>query len=217
MICADIICHGVPSIELLHEYLKWIEPKTGKTTVINFRDKQKGWYDNLRVVTNTNGKIKTLKGDDDAYWVAFNRNNCLQESCYHCKAQGFPRCSDITLADFWRIGHQIPFGHKQEIEKGVSMIVVNNPRVQYLVDAASKSLYLEERSIEESIAGNLAGVQSSTRPVSRDSIYKELKQMPFESFRQKYMKPTKKENLVKLFRERLPFFLIKFVRLRKQK
>jgi coenzyme F420-reducing hydrogenase beta subunit len=215
--CADIICHGVPSNNLLQAYLKWIEPKTGKVTMINFRDKQKGWYDNLRVVTGIDGGVHTLKGDDDAYWVAFSHNNCLQESCYHCRAQGFPRCSDITLADFWRIGHNIPFGHKDEIEKGVSMIIVNNKRAQSLIDAASNRMYIEERTIEESVAGNQAGVHSSVRPASRDIFYKDLELLPFEQFRLKHMKPSMKECLVKIFRERLPFCVIKYVRLKQQK
>lgn len=217
LICTDIICHGVPSINFLQAYLKWIEPKTGKIVHVNFRDKQKGWYDNLRVVRNSEGMSKSMKGDDDAYWVAFNRNNCLQESCYDCNAQGFPRCSDITLADFWRIGHQVPFGHKDEIEKGVSMILVNNPKSQWIVEEARKTMYLEERAFDEALVGNKAGLGKNYRPASRDSIYKDLKTMSFEQFRIKYMKPTFKETLVKLFRERLPFSVIKFIRLRKQK
>lgn len=217
LVCVDIICHGVPSIDLLRAYLKWMEPKTGKVVHVNFRDKQKGWYDNLRVMRNTDDKTMSMKGDDDAYWVAFSRNNCLQECCYDCKAQGFPRASDITLADFWRIGHKVPFGHKDEIEKGVSMIVINKPSTQWIVDAAARDMYLEERSYDEAIAGNQAGVKSSVRPASRDSIYRDLKTMDFEAFRLKYMKPSGKENLVKAFRERLPFWLIKYVRLKKQK
>lgn len=217
LVCADIICHGVPSIDLLQAYLKWVEPKTGKVVHVNFRDKQKGWYDNLRVMRNADGKAMSMKGDDDAYWVAFSRNNCLQECCYDCKAQGFPRASDITLADFWRIGHNVPFGHKDEIEKGVSMIVVNKPSAQWIVDAASKDMYLEERTYDEAIAGNQAGVKSSVRPGSRECFYQDLKTMDFEMFRQKYMKPSAKEKLVKAFREQLPFWLIKYVRLKKQK
>lgn len=217
LICADIICHGVPSISLLQAYLKWIEPKTGKAVHVNFRDKQKGWYDNLRVIYNANKEAKSMKGDDDAYWVAFSRNNCLQESCYDCKAQGFPRSSDITLADFWRIGHKVPFGHKEEIEKGVSMIIVNNPSAQWIVDHAAKVMYLEKRTYEEAIGGNQAGVKSSVRPTSRDTFYQDLYTMDFEAFRLKYMKPRGKETLVKIFRERLPFWMIKYIRLKKQK
>lgn len=217
LICVDIICHGVPSNSLLQSYLQWIEPKTGKPKGINFRDKQKGWYDNLRVVTNTSGNRKIMKGDYDAYWVAFSRNSCLQESCYSCKAQGFPRSSDITLADFWRIGHQIPFGHKNEIEKGVSMIIINTPRIQWILSEAMRDMYVEERTFKEAISGNKAGVSSSSRPIFRDTFYADLEVLPFEQFRVKYMKPVVREKLVKVFREHLPFWLIKRIRLIKQK
>lgn len=216
LVCADIICHGVPSISFLQAYLNWIEPKTGKVKHINFRDKQKGWYDNLRVVQNSEGKYWTMKGNDDAYWVAFSRNVCLQECCYDCKAQGFPRSSDITLADFWRIGQNQPFGHKEDIEKGVSMIVVNNPSAQWIVDAAAKDMYLTERTFDEAISGNQTGVKSSKRPAERDTFYTDLNSVPFETLRQKYMRPTSKEFLVKAFRERLPFGLIKYIRMKKQ-
>lgn len=97
------------------------------------------------------------------------------------------------------------------------MIVVNRPSAQWIVDAAARGMYLEERTFDEAIAGNQAGVKSSVRPASRNSFYHDLKTMDFEVFRQKYMKPSAKENLVKAFRERLPFWLIKQIRLRKQK
>ena len=217
LICVDLICHGVPSISFLHTYLKWLEPKTGKIVNLNFRDKQKGWYDNLRVVGNSEGKSIALKGCNDAYWVAFNRNNCLQESCYHCTSQGFPRCSDITLADFWGIGRETPYGHKDEIEKGISAIIVNNPSVQPIIDRLNTKLYIEERSLKESIFGNKAGIRSSKRPLARDTFYSDLNNMSFDEFRLLYMKPSFKELLIKVFRERLPFSLIKYIRLKKQK
>ena len=217
LICVDFICHGVPSNDLLQVYLKWLEPKMGKAVHVNFRNKQKGWYDNLRVITNIDGISKTIRGDDDAYWIAYSRNICLQECCYYCKSQGFPRCSDISLADFWRIGHKIPFGNKHEIEKGVSMIIVNNPLVQKVIDKARNKMFMEERTLEEAIIGNLSGVKSSVRPITRETFYKDLNIMSFEQFRLKYMKPSLKENLIKVFRERIPFSVIKFIRLSKQK
>ncbi|MGM9777266.1 MAG: hypothetical protein ACI3ZD_02885, partial [Prevotella sp.] len=128
-----------------------------------------------------------------------------------------PRCSDITLADFWRIGHKVPFGHIEEIEKGVSMLVINNSRSQEIVNAASKNMFLEERSLGESISGNQAGVCSSIRPDSRNTFYSDMKSLAFEQFRCIYMKPSIKQMLTKAFREYLPFWLIKYIRLRRQR
>ena len=217
LIVVDFICHGVPSIKFLGKYSDWLENKTGRIEKINFRDKRKGWYDNLRVATNEKGRDKVLKGKDDCYWVAFNNNNNLQLSCYQCVAQGFPRVSDITIADFWGVGKKVPFGHKEEIEKGVSLVVVNNAKGEALFNEAKGSLFIEERTIEEAIGGNIAGVKSSLKPVIRDTIYRDMDKMDFDTFRMKYMKTSLKQDLVKIFRERLPYGIVKWVRLKSQR
>ena len=217
LLAVDFICHGVPSALFLQSWVKWIEGKYGKITGLNFRDKRKGWYDGMTVIRNANGKDKVLRGLDSGYMTAFNKNNCLQESCYECKAQGFPRCSDMTIADFWQIGQAVPFGHKDEIEKGVSMIVVNNPSKMDLVAELKGRAFIEERTVEEAISGNMAAVRSSHRPSSRDKIYTDLLSMNYDEFANQYLRGTRKQKLVKLFREYFPFSIIKFVRLSKQK
>ena len=213
----DFVCHGVPSIKFLQVYSKWLEDKVGKVVKINFRDKRKGWYDNLRVVTNERGNEKAMLGKNDCYWVAFNNNNNLQECCYNCVAQGFPRASDMTIADFWGIGKQVPFGHKDEIEKGISLIVVNNNKGKKLLNNTQGGVFLEERTVEEAIGGNMTSVRSSKRPSSRDTIYCDIDKMSFEDYQVKYMSTTFKQDIVKFFRERMPYSFIKFVRLMSQK
>ena len=217
LLAVDIICHGVPSIMFLQKYLSWLGKKYGKVEHINFRDKRKGWYDALRVIKTEKSSEIVMKGEKDNYWVGFSNNNNLQHYCYTCSFQEFPRISDLTIADFWGIGKQKPFGHKEEIEKGISMIVVNNPSKQHYLDGAAKSLFIEERSIEEAKLGNNTALTESRCPASRATIYSDLQSMDYESFRNKYMKPTMKESLVKLFRERLPYSIISYIRLRKQK
>ncbi|MCH5310453.1 MAG: Coenzyme F420 hydrogenase/dehydrogenase, beta subunit C-terminal domain [Prevotella sp.] len=217
LLLVDFICHGVPSTSVLHKYIEWLSSRFGKINHLVFRDKRKGWYDNLRIAYNESGREITLRGKYDVYWFAFNNNNNLQESCYACKALGFPRASDITLADFWRIGHRIPFGHRDDIEKGVSMIVANNGKAKAFIKEVGTRLYLEERTLEEAIAGNIAGIQSCDRPKERDTFYKDLNRMDFETLCEKYMVPNVRQRMLKLFREYLPYCIIKRVRLANQK
>lgn len=218
LILVDFYCHGVPSIDLLQQYVKWLEAKHGKIQNLVFRDKRKGWYDSLRVIEKANGKHCILKGNDDAYWEAFNHyDNSMQECCYACKVQGLPRISDITIADFWRIGHIIPFGHIDEIEKGVSLVAVNNPQKISFIKESESLMYIEPRTIEESIKGNPASIKSSIRPMDRDTLYKDLRIMSFDDLRSKYMATTWKQKAVKIFREYLPYPIIKYIRLKKQK
>lgn len=214
LVLVDFICHGVPSIDLFQYYILWLEKKYGKVNHINFRDKRKGWYDSLRVITTDDTRKKVMRGFADNYWVGFNNNNnTLQESCYNCGVQGFPRCSDITIADFWGIGKNIPFAYKDEIEKGVSMIVINNKKVSSLLEEASVNMQVIERTISEAIEKNRAAVQPCARPKNRNTIYKDMRVLDYESLCKKYMLPTMKQRAVKIFREYLPFQIIKFIRL----
>lgn len=149
--------------------MEWIEGKYGKVSHINFRHKKKGWYDSLRMITFINGKTKILKGKDDAYWVPFNNRDCnLQYSCYNCHFLGFPRKADITIADFWGIGKSIPFGHVDEIEKGVSLLIGSTDKGMLLINQSKDKMECFERTIEEAINRNQASVRSSKLPQSRN-------------------------------------------------
>ena len=89
-----------PSPLLFADYLKWLEKNYNcKISSFNFRSKRSGWYDALRVV---NDKI-VAKGKNDAYFLGFNRNITLRESCFQCPSIGLPRKGDITIADYWGI------------------------------------------------------------------------------------------------------------------
>lgn len=213
----DFICHGVPSPYMYKRYLDWVESRYGKVVHVNFRHKKKGWYDALRVMTFKDGRQKAMKGKNDAYWVPFNNNNNLQLSCYDCRFLGFPRKTDITIADFWGIGKNYPFGHIGEIEKGVSLLIGNSEKGISLIRRSEDKMMCFERTLDEAIEKNQAGVHSCARPASRENFYHDLSHFSFDEMLAKYMTPTVKIRLVKFFREYLPFSLIKYIRTRGQK
>jgi Pyruvate/2-oxoacid:ferredoxin oxidoreductase delta subunit len=215
LLLVDFICHGVPSPLMLDVWKKWLEQQHGRILSIEFRNKKKGWYDALRVLKLKN-RHKVLKGKEDAYWVGFNNNNNLQECCYDCKFLGSHRLTDVTIADFWGIGQNIAFGHKEEIERGISLIIANNPQSMEFVKRCG-DLALFERTIEEGFSRNQAMLHSSSRPSSRDTIYADLRRLPFEKFINMYLTPNIKTVLVKLWREYLPYWFIRRVRIFKQK
>lgn len=218
VITCDFICHGVPSPFILKKYINWLELKFGKISHINFRHKKHGWYDTLRMITFSNGKHKIMKGSNDAYWIPFNNyNSNLQLSCYNCRFLGLPRKTDITLGDFWGIGHTIPFGYLNEIEKGISLLIGNTANGNHLIDQSKSRIECHERTIDEAINENQASIHSSIKPASRTTFYSDLKRLSFDEMKVKYMTPNFRMRLIKIFREYMPFSLIKYIRLQKQK
>lgn len=217
LVCVDFICHGVPSPMMLQHYLEWLTPQTGKIAHINFRGKDKGWYDALRIVTLENGKKVSLKGKRDAFWIGFNNNNNMQATCYQCRFVGTERLADITIADFWGVGKQVPFGHKNEIEKGVSMVLANNERGLKLVNESENKMVLIPRTLDEVFLRNETIVTPCKRPKSRDTFYSDLKRLTFDEMIVHYLTPNSKIKLVKLWREYLPASLITIIRMRDQK
>ena len=181
--CCDFICHGVPSPLLFADYLKWLEKNYNcKISSFNFRSKRSGWYDALRVV---NDKI-VAKGKNDAYFLGFNRNITLRESCFQCPSIGLPRKGDITIADYWGIGRKYKYEPMAEIEKGVSLIMVNNEKGGKLVELAMPYMDCEARVLEEALAGNKPMVIPSSRPTARDTFYKDRENLSFEELSRKY-------------------------------
>lgn len=212
LLLVDFICHGVPSPLFFDVYKKWLEDAYKDRIVdFNFRGKPKGWYDALRQVKTVSGKSFWLKGHEDCYWDGFNSNVILQNCCYNCRFLGFPRVSDITIADFWGIGKKIVFNEKEQVEKGVSLIVANNGLGRKQIES-NPFLRLFERTYEEAIARNQAAIRSSPRPKFRDVVFKHLQTMDFEKFSKTYMKPSLKTKIVKYWREYFPAFLVKGVR-----
>lgn len=221
IIICDFICHGVPSPYMLDKYVEWLEYKIGcqnEINFINFRDKRKGWYDALRVITLDNSnKVKVLRGILDSYWIGFNENKNLQYACYNCHFLGRNRNSDITIADFWGIGKNKPFEHKDQIEKGVSMIMPNSDKGMELVQQSRHNLELFSRDISEIMEYNKAMLHSSTMPEVRKTFYKDLISMDYDIFLKKYLTPGLKTRVVKFLREYFPYKFISALRLKNQK
>jgi ferredoxin len=166
LILLDIACHGVPSDLVFQSYLK----KLGKMVKTNIKNlafrKLDGW--DKQTYISTDGRFFPICGIENLYMEAFNKSAILRKSCYHCKYAKIQRSGDCSLADFWGLGrHGFPF--KQNVMKGVSLVLINNDkglkRVKELDD-----IYMEERSLEEALNENANLQRPSTLPLNRNEI-----------------------------------------------
>lgn len=162
----DVICHGVPSAELLKFYLSdgavqkrisSVGPQTGRAngTPLAFRNPA-AWPDSFT------GPMKD-------YVSLFLSGQFMRESCFSCKYTTTSRISDITIGDFWGIGEKIPF--EGDTSKGCSIVLVNTPAGQSLLDSVKGSLFIEERRIEEALERNTQLHTPTKRSSGRDTAY----------------------------------------------
>ncbi|MDY0222804.1 MAG: Coenzyme F420 hydrogenase/dehydrogenase, beta subunit C-terminal domain [Desulfobacterium sp.] len=123
LLTCDLVCHGVPPMQLLNDHLLlYEEKKKSKITHVDFRPKTNGWSKYLLKLTFLNQKEYERPGGFDAYFKAFFQNLSLRKSCFNCQYSNRQHLSDITLADFWGFRRLDP---KINDEKGLSLILIN--------------------------------------------------------------------------------------------
>ena len=111
----DIVCGGVPSIELIRRNNEHYDCK-----IVSFRNKDK--YELL--VENKTGERKVIPRKNlplDGF--AYEMTN--RYSCYDCKFAFCHRRSDVTIGDIWDYS-VLPDEHK----KGVSLIIIHSERAR---------------------------------------------------------------------------------------
>lgn len=181
----DVVCHGVPSQKAFDAYIEKIGLK-GKCKDFSFRF-TKGWGFQLSrqlIATTGRGFQSKIIFPKNAYYLrAFTKGLMFSEACYSCAYARPERVSDISLADYWGLGMMKPFNHPTH--KGISCLLVNNEKALTLLDEC-EDLVVEERPLEEAIAGNHNLSHVSDRPNGRDTYYDDSLSMPINELSVKY-------------------------------
>ena len=153
LLLVDIICHGVPSVELLRKHVKKIADYPHYDNII-FRDGK-----NIVVVVVANGNIvyrQALKAPRYKEWYinTFIDGYTYRESCFHCRYATHKRISDITIGDFWGLGRKISADYIPEHKHGCSLVLPITEKGRQFVERISTSLNIYERKIKEAVDGN---------------------------------------------------------------
>ncbi len=147
LITVDIICHGVPSYQMLDEHIHFCEGKE-KASQIRFRqDNDYGF-----LLSNAKKIVYQKKGKTDTYLAAFLEGLNYRPSCYQCVFAGPERVGDLTIGDFWGLGMEIPFEYPYT--GGISVVLINTEKGEKFFECTKKCIYSEERPVTEAIKGN---------------------------------------------------------------
>lgn len=175
LITVDILCHGVSSKKVIDAFLESQEKKF-KKHIVNYRfrikDSEIGW----KLGGGTKMLLKFEDGTTyidrkfvDDFFMAFNNNSVLRESCYQCKYCGTERISDFTIADFWGVGKNRATLEQQE--KGISLLVCNSSNSKKMLRYLTENMVISEIYPEEAIPFNKAFVEPNKRPIERDRLF----------------------------------------------
>ena len=185
LITVDFVCHGVPSPKLFQIYLKKLKKIYPDFEAINFRNPVK-WEP--QPLIKYRGKWQPIIRSANTYFKLFFVNFTLRESCYRCLYAQFPRISDLTIADFWGIGKNIPF--EQDTSKGVNLLMVNSDKGERVMNSIKNNCFLEERTMKEASYKNRQLLSPAKRPLNRDSVYKDFESLSMDKMEEKYLFPT---------------------------
>lgn len=157
LILVDLICHGVPSQEILKKHIKRIVPYPHYDTVY-FRD---GNLNRVCLRVYVDGKevysryhIPSPRRYDEWYLDTFLDGYTYRGSCYNCKFACQQRVSDITIGDYWGLGKNIPADYIPAHPHGCSVILPSTERGRKIVENLSSMMNIYERTVEEAAKGN---------------------------------------------------------------
>jgi acetyltransferase-like isoleucine patch superfamily enzyme/coenzyme F420-reducing hydrogenase beta subunit len=202
LIIVDFICRGINSPKVWAKYIKSFEERYGSPVVYaKAKSKEYGWRNLTQKVILADGRHLYETKDQSNFTKGYLCTNAYcRPSCYDCHFKGFPRMSDITLADFWGIEN---VDKTMEKDLGTSLVMVNSKKGQEFFEKVKARANTVPVPFQSILAGNKALVKSLPEPlVDREQFFLDLDKMPFTELAAKYINRTDEP-----FKTRLKRFL----------
>lgn len=192
LIIADYICRGINSPKVWRKYLDSFEERYGsKVVYCKAKSKEYGWRNLTQKIILANGKAYYETKDQSNFTKGYLQTGVYcRPSCYDCKFKGYPRISDITLADFWGVEK---VNTSMEKNLGTSLVMINSKKGQLYFEEVKKRINYVPVPFDSIEAGNRSLNLSVDPPkVNREEFFKDLDKMTFLQIAEKYILMGKK-------------------------
>ena len=187
LIIADYICRGINSPKVWRKYLDSFEERYGsKVVYCKAKSKEYGWRNLTQKVILENGKHYYETVQQSNFTKGYLRTGVYcRPSCYDCKFKGYPRISDITLADFWGIEK---IDRSLEKNLGTSLVMINSKKGESFFERVKSRVNYISVPFESIEAGNRSLNLSVEPPkVDRKEFFEDLDKMTFTQLASKYI------------------------------
>lgn len=180
LLTVDLICHGVPSVKLWRDILKYYKKKYNQDVVsVIFRDKSvAGWNEHIAKINLENNSVC-----DDLHRQLFYNNLALRDSCYKCSYTSTKRVSDFTVGDAWGLKEKNPEFYNTE---GASLILVNTAKAGKIIEVIKDKMQIKNVLLDDYMQGNLQHPTHANRDV--DEFWKDYNSRSFGYIIKKYAK-----------------------------
>lgn len=184
LLTVDFICNYVNSPFIWGKYIDYLENKHhSKVVYIKDKNKEIGWRTLCNKVVFENGDVIYDTKDINYFRRCYMELGVASRpACLHCQYKGFPRVSDITIADFWGVEKYLPKEFDNNL--GTSLIMCNSKKgIGFFDDAVKKYMNVIEIDLDSAFGGNPALTKSFEPHVklNREQFYKDLKEGTLDS------------------------------------
>ncbi len=197
LIIVDFLCRATNSPKVFHKYLDSLEKKYGaKIVAIKDKNKDHGWHSLARKITFDDGQVYYGEGEIDDYRRGYHLNVFERPCCYECKFKGFPRMSDITLADFWGLNQIDP---DMDRNLGTSLVMINSKKGEEFFEKVKGKMTLKTYTLDNALSGNRPAILGShldyPANIDRSAFFKAIDEKPFDEVAAE-MFPVSNDNIL---------------------
>ncbi len=208
LIIADYICRGINSPKVWRKYLDSFEERYGSPVVYcKAKSKEYGWRNLTQKVILADGRhIYETKNQSNFTKGYLHTGVYCRPSCYNCKFKGYPRISDITLADFWGIEK---VDRSMEKDLGTSLVMVNSKKGESFFERVKSRINYVEVPLNKAEVGNPSLNKPLNPPlVDRKEFFEDLDKLSFLQIADKYIlqNPRKDKGLKSIIKSGINYF-----------
>lgn len=181
----DVLCHGVASQKTVNAFLESKEKAAGKKIVqyyFRVKTEKEGWRSGagtrMKLVFD-DGSVKISPVGTDTFFLGFNNNIFLRESCYECRYCGQERVSDFTIADYWGVTEDSVSA--SQLHQGVSVMTVNTEKGFSMLPMLEQLMEIEKIEPDIAVANNGSFRKPNARPALRSQFFNSLQTSDYDA------------------------------------